>query len=505
MGGTDQIEIQNLSTGTANTAGWKVIISNDYTNINTINAFSWNLPATMNPGEIVIRSDLAASSNYWGSNILWSPGIFPTFTGWAIVLDNNNVVQDAVFMNWPAASIASAAITFNGNPVVIGTQWSGDGFNITNVLATDGVLRIGTSDNNLLTDFTASSLSIGTINNNLSPAFSGAGCPSPRVSVQVNILAAPIVNLGANQTLCIGDSITLDAGNVGSTYLWSTGATSQTIMVKAGGTYSVVVTNTNGCSGSDFIVITNGVQPIITLGNDAGFCPGFSLTLNAGFPGGTYLWSTGATTQIISVNAIGTYSVIVTNSQGCSSTDSINVFLFLGADASFTSAQNPLSRALTFTPTVLTGTHSWSFGDPSLNTSNLASPTFSYSVNGQYLVRHIQISTDGCADTTSVLVTVNTPVGINEQFVSAFSYQVYPNPMQNETRITYELKERSAVQVNVFDVLGRKVVEAVSATQNIGKHEFTINKEMFNTGSGLYQIQLMVNGKSETIRLVKAE
>ncbi len=504
LGGTDQIEIQNLSTGTANTAGWKVIISDSYTDINTINAFSWNLPTTMNPGEILTRTDASAAPNYWGSNIFWNPGAFPSFAGWAIVLDNNNVVQDAVFMNWPAASIASSAITFNGNPVVIGTQWTGDGFNITNVLATDGVLRIGTSDNNLLTDFTIAPLSIGTINTNLSPAFSGVGCTSPRVAVQVSVNTAPVVNLGANQTLCIGDSITLDASNFGGTYLWSTGATSQTIMVKAGGTYSVVVTNTNGCSGSDFIVITNGIQPIVNLGSDAGFCSGSNLVLNAGNLGGIFLWSTGATTQTITVNSAGTYFVIVTNADGCSSSDTIIVSEFLAADASFTSAQNPLSRALTFIPTIVTGTHNWNFGD-GIGSSTLANPVYSYTTNGKYLVSHIQISTDGCSDTTSDSIMVNTPVGINEQFFSAFSYQVYPNPMQNETRILYELKERSAVQVNVFDLLGRKIVEAVNTTQNIGKHEFTINKEMFNAGSGIYQIQLMVNGKSETIRLVKAE
>ncbi len=336
-------------------------------------------------------------------------------------------------------------------------------------------------------------------------SISNTNCPSARAAAQVSINTAPIVNLGPNNSFCAESTpLLLDAGNIGSTYLWSTGATTQTISVTLGGTYSVTITAINGCTATDAITLTAISKPIINLGNDAALCGAPTKVLNAGNPGSTYLWSTGATTSSITIAAAGTYSVLVTNSAGCFASDTIVIKVGTVAVSTFTTLQILITHEVNFIPASVFGSHSWDFGQAGA-TSNSPTPAYNYGAAGSYQVTHTFTNSDGCMSTTTQTVIVDKTIGFAEQFFSAFSYQVYPNPMQNETRITYELKERSAVQVNVFDVLGRKIVEAVNATQNIGKHEFTINKEMFNAGSGIYQIQLMVNGKSETIRLVKAE
>ncbi len=135
----------------------------------------------------------------------------------------------------------------------------------------------------------------------------------------------PVVALGNDTAICVGSSLTLDAGNAGATYLWSTGATSQSISVTAAGSYSVAVTNAGGCTGYDTINVSTNPLPVVALGNDTTFCAGGSLTLDAGNAGASYLWSTGATTQTISVNASGTYSVTVTTAGGCIGRDTMNV------------------------------------------------------------------------------------------------------------------------------------------------------------------------------------
>lgn len=130
------------------------------------------------------------------------------------------------------------------------------------------------------------------------------------------------VSLGNDTTLC-SNGATLYAGNTGSSYFWNTGATTQSIPVTASGTYIVSVSNTWGIV-TDTISVEIVPSPVVNLGNDiATGLP--SYTLDAGNAGAAYLWSTGATTQTITVHADGVYSVTVTNSFGCSAKDTITV------------------------------------------------------------------------------------------------------------------------------------------------------------------------------------
>ena len=73
----------------------------------------------------------------------------------------------------------------------------------------------------------------------------------------------PIVNLGSDTAICSGDQIVLNAGNSGLNYLWSTGANSQTITVNTAGTYSVTVTSTYNCQGTDAIVVSTLPLPSV--------------------------------------------------------------------------------------------------------------------------------------------------------------------------------------------------------------------------------------------------
>ncbi|MCF8366504.1 MAG: T9SS type A sorting domain-containing protein, partial [Bacteroidales bacterium] len=87
----------------------------------------------------------------------------------------------------------------------------------------------------------------------------GAGAMS--VSLEINMHELPLVDLGADMTVCANETILLDAGNPGSTYLWSTGETTQTIQIDTTGVgigsviVSVLVTDGNTCESSDEITI----------------------------------------------------------------------------------------------------------------------------------------------------------------------------------------------------------------------------------------------------------
>lgn len=81
-------------------------------------------------------------------------------------------------------------------------------------------------------------------------------CEGARAAVQAIIDPLPIVALGNDTSILDGNSITFDAGAGFNSYLWSTGATTQTITASTTGCYTVTVTNTFGCSNSDEICLT---------------------------------------------------------------------------------------------------------------------------------------------------------------------------------------------------------------------------------------------------------
>ncbi len=146
-------------------------------------------------------------------------------------------------------------------------------------------------------------------------------------AITVGLWADAVAQLGPDTTFCLGAGATLNAGNGpnGTTYSWSSGATSQVILVSAPGTYTVTVTTPQGCIASDEIVMNALLAPVVELGQNRTECDQF--TLDAGTGGATYIWSTNATTQTISSTSPGTYTVTVTNSDGCQSVDSVSIAL----------------------------------------------------------------------------------------------------------------------------------------------------------------------------------
>lgn len=141
-------------------------------------------------------------------------------------------------------------------------------------------------------------------------------------TIVVTSVAAPVVNI-PDTNACSGSSVVLDAGNAGSTYEWSTTETTQTITVTTAGTYSVTVTSSSGCTAVDTALVSFAGSLTINL-RDTTVCDGNPVTLDAGVAGATYAWSTTETTQSITVNSAGDYSVTVTLG-GCTGIDTATV------------------------------------------------------------------------------------------------------------------------------------------------------------------------------------
>ncbi len=230
---------------------------------------------------------------------------------------------------------------------------------------------------------------------------SAGGCQK-KDTISVTVNPVPVVNLSPT-FICPGFSTTLDAGNPGAAYVWSTGETSQTISVSDSGTYTVVVTSTNGCPsmGSSVVTLGNSLNstPIVTA-----MCNGNTTTLQAGNPGSTYNWSNGSTASSISVSSAGNYSVIITDVNGCTGTlmHIVNVNPNPVADFSVSPDCEGSNISFTNLSAISTGSiqsYTWDFGDTT--SSNIAQANHIYNGAGMYSVTLTVTSASGCSNTTS--------------------------------------------------------------------------------------------------------
>jgi len=157
-----------------------------------------------------------------------------------------------------------------------------------------------------------------------------SGCTSSTTQgFVVNTSPTPSIAASGATTFCAGGSVILDAGTY-SSYTWSSNSTSHSITANTSGTYSVSVTDGNGCTGTASSSVTVNALPSPTITGAPTFCQGTTDILDAGSYT-SYHWNSDATTRSINVATTGTYSVSVTDNNGCSgvSTKSVSVTSFL--------------------------------------------------------------------------------------------------------------------------------------------------------------------------------
>ena len=230
------------------------------------------------------------------------------------------------------------------------------------------------------------------------------GCTSSAVqSVTVNTAPATTITPSGSTTFCVGGSVNLTA-SAGTSYQWASGSTSQTINVNSSGNYNVTVTYANGCTSSATQTVTVNPNPSPTISGNTTICPGQTTTLDAGAGYTNYQWSGGlGNNQTAFASLAGSYTVTVTNSNGCTGSASVNVTVQTVPTTGITP-----SGPTTFCPggsVTLTATsgnsYLWSNGNTtqSINVNNTGSFTVTVTYAG------------GCTGTANQSVSVNsTPV-----------------------------------------------------------------------------------------------
>jgi hypothetical protein len=348
-------------------------------------------------------------------------------------------------------------------------------------------------------------------------AISILGCPSPTIKRRINIRPLPNPDITNVDPLCSGDTLKLNVNDTAFvTNAWGgpggyTSTLKSPIIINTNtgqsGKYYVINTNKYGCTAADTVdVLVKPLPNQVDAINNSPICSTKDLQLNANNPttGATYAWSgpngftsnsqnpviTGAATA-----ASGVYKVIV-DLNGCKKEDTTRVTVYLTPDKPVITGNTPLYvgeilRLKVENPQ--TGAdYLW------LGPNNFSAPTLTPSVNsvlksmaGYYKVT-ATIGT--CSSSDSILVQILEKPEQAGKVLFAF-----PNPNKGTFTIVASVSSDKDVEIGIFDS-GGKLVHSEKATPKNKKLEHTVYT-WGKLASGVYRVNVLIDGKVETISL----
>lgn len=332
-------------------------------------------------------------------------------------------------------------------------------------------------------------------------------------SVSISVNPSPNVSITAdddNGNICAGNSVTMTAVASGvATYEWSPGAslndsTSMTVIgtPSASTIYTVVVTDTNGCTGSTSKTINvNNNPPFLSIAitpADSVICSGESATLSASSNGLSYVWSPGATlnttsgsTVIASPSSTTTYSVTATLN-GCTATDQIEVTVLNGPTMTYFQSSGGAAICLDESDSIVVtcatcDSYIWELPNSTITTPN-NTQIISPNVFGAIDINVTGLDTIGCSTEEVITVNVNDcylgdPFGLNEN--APLDVQI--TPLSESIRI---ISTQPIDGVELYNLLGEKIFE-----------QRAVNRSFFEMpaselSSGIYLITVQSGSES---------
>jgi gliding motility-associated-like protein len=322
--------------------------------------------------------------------------------------DYNTYATNNIGMYFTTAAVSSGSmcvynvtpqLNHSGAPITNSTGWALMSFTFTPTAAYN-YFMIG----NFYSDAATTTTNVGGANGT---------CRYYVEDVSVELcVTGPVITVN-NPTICSGGTATITASSsiAGTTYLWNTGSTTNPLIVSPAVTTTYTVTGTapSGQTGTASATVTVLPNPIITASaTPTTICVGSSSTISAtsSVSGTTYNWSTGSTTNPITVSpgATTTYTVTGTTASGCTGTASVTVTVnpnpTITASATNMTICEGENTTISGSSTIGGTTYTWDQG-LGAGTSHIVSPaiTTTYTVTGS--------TASGCSGTANVTITVN--------------------------------------------------------------------------------------------------
>jgi gliding motility-associated-like protein len=274
-------------------------------------------PTTFCAGDVVTLTSNYASGNVWSTGETTQSIQVAAFGTYSLDVQTTCTTLNAS-QTLTATSATVASITASGPTAFC----NGSSVTLTSGSANNNTWSTGETTQSIVVS-AAGTYSLSVVGT----------CNTANASEQITIIQAPVAGIIANGPLeiCQSDSVQLVASG-GDTYSWSNGDAGTSIYVHAPGSYTVTAVNQCGSDTSTAIIVTALPEPTAQITGNSSFCEGSSLVLTAS-GGNSYLWSTGATGNSLTVSNAGTYTVDATNQCGTVTSNP------------FTVIQNPLPTA----------------------------------------------------------------------------------------------------------------------------------------------------------------
>ena len=331
-------------------------------------------------------------------------------------------------------------------------------------------------------------------------------CPSPATLLPVVVNPNPVPVIIGPTGVCQGLNVIL-TDNIGVSWLWNTNSTNPSINITTTGLYSLTVTDANGCTGSanHAVTVYSNPLPVITGTGITNYCSGNPATLNVALFT-QYNWSTGATTQSVTIpgNNPNTYSVTVSNSHGCTGTTFINLSNACPLPTSLgtTNIARTSAMATWLQPACVYGynirirkqfTNAWatySFPPNSHYTFSALIPNTPYEWQIQNDCNASLNNVSGYSPSQYFTTLASMEGGASDN--AEYAFNVYPNPTRDQAIVSFTAGTEDVYNIRLIDVTGR-IIQNVNYTSVIGENQYQLN--VSTVAKGVYTI-ILQNGST---------
>ena len=285
-------------------------------------------------------------------------------------------------------------------------------------------------------------------------------------------------NVSCNGFADGGATASATGGTGAYTYLWSNGATTAAITGVTAASYSVTVTDANGCTNTSSVSISEPSPMVVNETIVNASCNGvadgsISINTSGGTSPYTYLWSNGATTSIASQLAAASYTVTITDANGCSSISSS----VITEPAAIT---NTVTQAgINLTADQNGATYQWlDCNNGNAIITGETAQTFVATANGSYAV---EITLNNCVDTSACANVIS--VGLESLNNHEIQLHIFPNPTKGLLNINVSGTTFQNERMRIFDLSGKIVRE-----MNLMGNQTQVDLQDLN--SGIYFVQI---------------